>query len=257
MDMISRLKGLIFDIDGTLVFRNKLYPDAAEAIKKLREKGFILRFLTNSTMHSRRSRASSLTKLGLRIFPEEVVTASYATACYLHQQHHCSCWIILEGEGLEEFSGFSQTTTNPEYIVIGDSRSRFDYDHMNQVLRVLLGGAELIGMNPDLVDASSGLPELNVGSWVRMLEVASGLKATYIGKPFPYVFKLTLTSMGLEKEQVLMVGDRVDSDIKGANKFGIRSVLIRTGEFNPGDLKEAQPDFIIDSLTDLVRMVMS
>jgi len=128
---------------------------------------------------------------------------------------------------------------------------------MNQVLKLLLGGAELIGMNPDLVDASSGSPELNVGSWVRMLEVASGLEATYIGKPFPYVFKLTLESMGLDTEQVLMVGDCVDSDIKGANEFGIRSVLIRMGEFNPGELKETQPDFIIDSLTDLVGMVMS
>jgi HAD superfamily hydrolase (TIGR01458 family) len=254
--MISRLKGLIFDIDGTLAFQNRLYPGVAEAIGKFREKGFTLRFLTNSTIHSRRSRAIGLTKLGLRIFPEEVVTASYATACYLRQQHHYSCWIILEGEGLEEFSGFAQNTTNPEYIVIGDNHSRFDYDHMNQVLRLLLGGAELIGMNPDLVDASSGSPELNVGSWVRMLEVASGLKATYIGKPFPYVFKLTLESMGLDKEQVLMVGDQLQADIKGAKGIGIRSVLVKTGESRLGDLKDIQPDFILDSVADLDKLVM-
>lgn len=256
IDMVSGLKGLIFDIDGTLAFQNRLYPGVPEAIEKFRKKGFILRFLTNSTIHSRRSRAISLAELGLRIFPEEVVTASYATACYLHQRHHYSCWIILESEGLEEFSGFSQNTVNPEYIVIGDNRSRFNFENMNHVLRLLLKGAKLIGMNPDLVDTSSGSPELNVGSWVRMLELASGVEATYIGKPFPYVFEITFESMGLDKEQILMVGDRVHTDIKGAQELGIRCVLIKTGEYKPEDLNDIQPDFIFDTLEDLIKLVM-
>ena len=254
--MVSGLKGLIFDIDGTLVFQNRLYPGVPEVIEKFREKGFILRFLTNSTIHSRRSRAIRLTKLGLRIFPEEVITASYATACYLHQQNHNSSWIMLEGEGLEEFSEFSQNTLNPEYVVIGDNRSRFNFDNMNHVLRLLLRGAKLIGMNPDLVDTGSGTPELNVGSWVRMLEMASGVEATYIGKPFPYVFEITLESIGLDKEQILMVGDQLQADIKGAKGIGIRSVLVKTSEPRLGDLKDVQPDFILDSVVDLDKLVM-
>ena len=252
---MGELRGIIFDIDGTLEFKDRLYPGVAEVIKKLRETGFVLRFLTNSTMHSRMSRAVRLVKSGLFVSPKEIITASYATACYLRLLNPRSCWVMLEGEGLEEFPELSQDPLNPEYIVIGDNRSKFDFDTMNHALRLLLRGAKIIGMNPDLVDNSSGEPELNVGSWVKILEVAAGVEAVYIGKPFPWIFELTLEGMGLNQEQVLMIGDRVQTDIRGAKEFGIRAALVKTGEYNPRDLDDAKPDFIMDSMEDLFEMI--
>lgn len=256
-NLFDKINGIIFDIDGTLEFQESLYPGVVEVIKKLRERGFVLRFLTNSTMHSRMSRAARLVKSGLFVSPKEIITASYATACYLRRLNPRSCWVMLEGEGLEEFPELSQDTLNPEYIVIGDNRSKFDFDHMNHALRLLLRGTKIIGMNPDLVDNNSGEPELNVGSWVKMLEVAAGVEAVYIGKPFPWIFELTSEGMGLNKEQVLMIGDRVQTDIRGAKDFGIRAALVKTGEYKPRDLDDIQPDIILDSLSDLVEIIMS
>jgi ribonucleotide monophosphatase NagD (HAD superfamily) len=107
-------------------------------------------------------------------------------------------------------------------------------------------------MIPELVDTTLGEPELNVGSWVHMLELASGVPAVYIGKPYSYAYEYTLASMDLDKSQVIAVGDRTGTDIQGANDFGILSVLLRTGEFAENDLSHtAHPDFVIDSIQEL------
>jgi len=249
------LKGVIFDIDGVLEFQGRVYPGAAETVNGLRDRGIVLRFLTNSTLKSRASCATRLREAGFRIDVDEVITASYATAVYLEEIKPRSCWILLEREGLDEFRRFSYDTENPEVIVVGDNRSRFDFDHLNKALRLLLGGAKLVGMTPELIDSSMGVPELNVGSWARMLEEASGVKATYVGKPSRYVFDLTLRSMGLAKDEVIVVGDRVCSDIKGANDFGIRSILLRTGEFDERDLdSDVRPDVVFDSITEVLTL---
>jgi ribonucleotide monophosphatase NagD (HAD superfamily) len=89
-----------------------------------------------------------------------------------------------------------------------------------------------------------------------MLERAAGIKATYIGKPSSYVFDLTLETMGLGKEEVIVVGDRVSTDVKGAKECGLRSVLIRTGEYSERDLVAGiEPDFVIDSISDVIWLV--
>ncbi len=249
------IKGIIFDIDGVLEFQGKVYPGAVETVDVLRERGIQLRFLTNSTLKSRESCAARLKKAGFQISPEEVITASYATAVYLKELNPRSCWVMLEREGLDEFRNLVQDTEDPEYIVVGDNRSKFDFEHLNQALRLLLKGKRLIGMQSELLDTSMGEMELNVGSWVGMLERASGVQATYIGKPNPFVFELTLRSMDLDKSQVVMVGDRVQTDVKGAKNNGICSVLLRSGEFRESDLDGSlQPDFIFDSIRDIFSL---
>jgi len=252
------INGVIFDIDGVLEFQGRVYPGAVETVNALKDRGIVLRLLTNSTLKSRASCAARLREAGFHIDAGEVVTASYATAVYLGEIKPSSCWVMLEREGLDEFKGFTHDEENPEVIVVGDNRSRFDFDHLNRALRLLLGGAKLVGMTPELIDSSMGAPELNVGSWARMLEEASGVKATYIGKPSRYVFELTLRSMGLGKDEVVMVGDRVCSDIRGASDFGMQSILLRTGEFDERDLdSEVTPDAVFGSITEVLTLFES
>ena len=245
-------KGVIFDVDGVLTFQGKTYPGAVNTLNLLKEKGITLKCVTNSTLKSRKSCAEKLERAGFSITPEEVITASYATAVYLKEINPRSCWILLAGDGCTEFTEFYQETQNPEYIVVGDYRDKFTFENMNKALRLLLKGSKLIGMSPELIDASMGDFELNVGSWAKMLEVASGVQAVYIGKPSSYIFELALKSMNLRKNDVIMVGDKVSTDVKGAQSVGIKSLLIKTGEFSEKDLDEGiTPDFICDSITDI------
>jgi phospholysine phosphohistidine inorganic pyrophosphate phosphatase len=254
--MPTEIRGMIFDIDGVLEYQGRICPGAVETMDGLRKRGIVLRFLTNSTLKSRRSCAEGLRKRGFQVSDEEVITASHATAVYLRELKPRSCWVMLEREGLDEFQEFRQDLEDPEYIVVGDNRSVFDFDHLNLALRLLLNGAKLIGMQSELTDTSLGEPELNVGSWVGMLERASGVTAVYIGKPSPFVFDLTMKTMGLGKSEVVMVGDRVSTDVKGAKGYGIRSALLMAGEFDPRELGGSiEPDFLLESLADVLALL--
>lgn len=251
------VRGVIFDIDGVLEYQGEVYPYAVDTIQKLRNRGLSVRFLTNSTLKSRASCAGMLREKGFAVVDEEIFTASYITAAYLKLLHPRSCWIMLDGEGRSEFQDFTQDHENPEYIVIGDNRSCFDFDHLNHALRLLLSGSRLIGMQSELIDTSMGKAELNVGSWVGMLERASGVRAIYLGKPNSFTFELALQSTALGNKQVTMVGDRVSTDVVGANKAGIQTVLVRTGEFHLNDLQNAvHPDFIVDSIQDIPDLLL-
>ncbi len=253
---LAPVQGLIFDIDGVLEYQGRVYPGAVQTIKSLKQKGIAVRFLTNSTLKSKIFCAQKLRASGFAAEDHEVITASYATARYLRALKPRSIWVLLEREGLNEFKNFIHDEQNPEYVVIGDNRNRFDFDHMNRALRLISQGTKLIGMIDELVDSSLGDLELNVGSWVRMLEAASGLKAVYIGKPRPYAFEITLETMAMPKEAVVMVGDRILTDILGAQRAGIRSVLVKTGEFRQEELNGSiRPDYSIDSIASLLEVL--
>jgi HAD superfamily hydrolase (TIGR01458 family) len=251
----SQVKGVIFDVDGVLEWHGEVCPGAVESIDALRQRGMVLRFLTNSSLKSRHACAERLRQAGFRILDDEVITALDATVVYLRSLSPRSCWVMLEREGLEEFRDFAQDTHDPDYIVIGDNRSGFDFDHLNKALRLLLNGAKLIGIQGELVDTSLGEPELHVGSWVGMLERAAGVEAVYLGKPSSYMFDMALKTMGLEKSEVVMVGDKVSTDIVGAKAFGISSVLLRTGEFDEKELRDGiEPDVMLESVTEVLAL---
>jgi len=251
--MKSEIRGIIFDIDGVLTYQGKVYPGARETVEYLRNQGIILRFLTNSTLKSRKSCADKLNKAGFHINTSEVITASYATAMYLRKKNPVSCWVMLDGEGLQEFKEFRHNENNPEYIIVGDYRNNFNFNNMNKALRLMIKGSQLIVMIPELIDTSLGEIELNVGSWAGMLERATGTKAVYVGKPNPFVFDLTVDTTGLPKERVCIVGDSISTDIQGANNVGIKSVLLKTGAFEIEKhlVKTVKTDWIIDSIEEV------
>ena len=255
MATLPGYRGVIFDIDGVLTYQGKVYPGAVQLTDTLRDKGVILRFLTNSTLKSRASCALKLRNAGFNVMDDEVVTSAFATAQYLKGLNPRSCWVLVDGEGGDEFYQFNQDTEDPEYIILGDNRSRFDFEHLNQVLRLLLKGARLIAMQAELLDTSQGDVILNVGSWVGMLERAAKVQAVIVGKPGAFGFELTLQTMGLAKAEVLVVGDQLGTDILGAKRFGMQSALITAGEFDPADLNgKVAPDYVFSSVIEVLGL---
>ena len=250
--MDQKFNGVMFDIDGVLEFQGKAYPGAVELLQFLRKKGITIRILSNSTLKSRKVCTEKLNRHGFRVIEEEVITAAWATARYLRTLKPKSCWVMLKGKGIEEFKEFNMDDAAPEYIIVGDYREEFKFENMNKALKLLLQGTKLIVMIPEKVDHSLGGVELTVGAYGKMLEDAAGIKATYIGKPSTYMFDIALDSMVIDRNRVLMVGDRVSTDIIGARQAGIPSVLVKTGEFKPDDLTGGiQPDLIVDAVGDI------
>jgi len=250
--MDRKYNGVMFDIDGVLEFQGKAYPGAVELLEFLRNKGVTIRILSNSTLKSRKVCTERLNRHGFKVTEAEVITASWVTARYLKTLKPKSCWVMLKGKGIEEFKEFNMDDETPEYIVLGDYREEFKFENMNKALNLLLQGTKLIVMIPEKVDHSLGGVELTVGAYGKMLEDAAGIKATYIGKPSAYMFDIAIDSMGIDRTEVLMVGDRVSTDITGARQAGIPSVLVKTGEFKPDDLMgDILPDFIVDAVGDI------
>lgn len=255
--MKREIKGLIFDIDGVLTYRGEVYPGAIDVMERLRERGIVVRLLTNSTLKSRRSCVDKLNRMGFRFHPDEAVTASYATACYLREHRKGPFWVLLDGDGFNEFRDLPQDDQAPESIVMGDYRSHFDFDTLNKALRLMLKGSELIAMIPELIDSTCGDIELNVGAWANMLAGAAGQEIIYIGKPHDYGFNLTLETMGLPKETVCMVGDQYSTDILGADNAGIQSIVVKTGnyEYQKHLGEKIKATWIVDSIADVINLI--
>ncbi|MDD2389500.1 MAG: HAD-IIA family hydrolase [Desulfobacterales bacterium] len=250
--MDYQFDGIIFDINGVLEYQGKVYPGAPELLDYLRSQSIEIRILTNSTLKSRKSCCEKLNRTGFTVYEHEVITASFATARYLKTLDPRSCWVMLKREGLQEFKDFNQDTEHPEYIVLGDYREDFNFENMNRAVALLLGGTKLIVMITEKVDRSLGGVELTVGAYGRMLEDAAGIRATYIGKPNRYVFDMILDTMTVDRNRVVMVGDKVSSDIIGAHNAGLKSVLVKTGEFRQSDLvSDIQPDFVYDRVAQI------
>ncbi len=253
----DEIAGVIFDLDGVLEFQGKAYPGAIELLNFLRGIGVCIRILSNSTLKSRRSCTEKLNKKGFTVYQHEVITASFATARYLETLKPKSCWVMLKGEGLEEFHNFRHDPDNPEYVVLGDFREDFNFHNLNKALRFLFKGAKLIVMITETADNSMGELELIVGAYGKMLEDAAGIKATYIGKPNRYIFDITLDTMrNIERSKILMVGDRIKTDILGTKKAGLKAALVKTGEFQESDLESLAiaPDYIFDSVREVVKL---
>jgi inorganic pyrophosphatase len=254
--MGRKFKGVMFDIDGVLEFQGEAYPKAVELLETLRKKDVSIRILSNSTLKSRQVCTEKLNRHGFGVTEVEVITASWATARYLRTLKPKSCWVMLKGKGIDEFKEFKLDDQAPEYIVLGDYREEFRFENLNKALKLLLQGTKLIVMIPEKIDHSLGGVELTVGAYGQMLEDAAGIKATYIGKPSAYMFDIAIDSIGIDRSEVLMVGDRVSTDITGARQAGIPSVLVKTGEFKPDDLEgDIQPDFIVDAVGDITDLI--
>ena len=142
-------------------------------------------------------------------------------------------------------------------VILISELFKFNFPNLNRALQILNKGAKLIVMITESVDSSLGEMELTVGAYGKMLEDASGIKATYIGKPNSYIFDITLDTLGnIDRDKILMVGDKIGTDILGAKKAGLKAALVKTGEFRESDLEYpmAVPDYVLASVSDVEKL---
>jgi HAD superfamily hydrolase (TIGR01458 family) len=249
---LQGVRALILDVDGVLYHAGQAIPGAAEALREFRRRGYPVRLLTNITRRSRATLALHLQQMGLPVEPGEILTASYLTARYLQEHGRPRTWLLLTGDGREEFAGLELVEEGAECVALGDMTSHFTYDLLNRVLGALWNGAGFVAMQADPYDLGKGGPTVNVGGWLALLERASGRRATLIGKPSPICYRMALEDLGVPPEQAAGVGDRVESDVAGGQSVGMRTVLLRTGHFRPQDLEgPIRPDLVLDSLAGL------
>lgn len=228
-------RAILFDLDGTIYEAGIPLPGAPEAVAALRARGFQVGFVTNTTSRSRRLLTERLARCGVSAEPAQICTALRAGASHLAADGLRRISALVPEAALEDLADFEITEQNPQAVVVGDLDNRWTFDILNRAFGHLMRGAELVALSRDRYWQTAEGLKLDCGPFVAALEYASGKQAVVCGKPSAEFYRTALASLGpwaLERpHEVLMVGDDLWGDIRGAQEAGLRACLVRTGKF--------------------------
>ena len=251
--MLEDVRALLIDLDGVLYVEEELIAGAAQAVRRLRERGLPLRFVTNTTAHSRDRTLQKLARLGLGVDDHELVTPAALAVQHCRERGHRRVALIMNEEVKRDFNELKETTGRADAVIIGDLGSAFGYDVLNHVFRQVMDGAELIALQKNRYWMRADGLSLDVGPFVAALEFAAELDAYVVGKPARGFFEQVLASIGVDASAAAMVGEDVESDIGGALRAGLAAILVRTGKYREDHVRASavQPTLVIDSIADV------
>lgn len=249
----SRIKAVVFDIDGVLTENNRPVPGATRVVATFKEAGVPVRFLTNTTSLGRDHLTKDLVRSGFQATPEEVFCPSRAAGEYLRERGASARLLVREG-ALADFEGVVQKTELPDAVVVGDLAHEWSFDLMNEAFRLVHElGADLIGLGRTRYWKKKDELQLDAGPFITALEYATGKDALIFGKPDPAIFEAVIADIGMPASQIAMVGDDLISDVDAAMKVGLLGILVKTGKFREKDLQGAiAPDGVLDSVASLI-----
>jgi len=251
MLMTPRPQAYLFDLDGVFYNDTRPIPGGPAVIAQVRASGRPFRFVTNTTSKGRAALVSKLRSFGVEAYVHEIFQPAVAAAQFLIDRDASSvCFVADDSRG--EFSAVREDTHQPDYVVLGDLGDAWTYAQLNQALRYLLNGAQLIALGMSRYWYADDGPRLDVGPMASALAYASGRPPIVLGKPAATFFHLAAHDLGVEPAHCAMIGDDIVTDIGGAQSAGMRGILVRTGKFRPADLDgTVKPDLIIESIADL------
>jgi len=257
MSDLSALKGILFDLDGVLYTGSSAIEGAIQAIEKILASHIACRFVTNTSTLSLTSLQQKINRLGFSIPENEIISAPQATVLYLQGLKNPTCHLLMAEDVKQDFKAFKQSATSADYIVIGDIGNAWSYALLNQVFNELMQGAKLIAIHKNKFWQTEHGLQMDIGGFVDALEYASGVKAMIIGKPSPDFFQIALDNMGLKSSEVAMIGDDIDVDVGGSQQIGLKGILVKTGKYrqNYAEASAIKPNFLIDSITDLPKLL--
>ena len=250
------MAAILLDVDGVLLVSGEPIPGAAEAVRQLRRDGHRLRFVSNNTTHSRAQLAEHLRGLGIDLEDDELQTTAAAAARVLHGKRVLALTMHAIVSDLE---GVELVGEDAEAVLIGgcdetpETNLVFSFMNLARAFSELEMGAELYCLHRNRWWQTKHGPLLDAGAFVAGLEYAAQTEATVLGKPSTAYFAAACEALDADPELTWMVGDDLESDIDGAQKCGLRTVLVRTGKFRPDAIERStvHPEGIVSSLAHL------
>lgn len=250
-------RALLLDLDGVLYVEGEPLPGASAAVAELRDGGYGLRFVTNTTARSRRMTLRKLDRLGFEVAPDELVTPAVLARAHCRERGYERVALIMDEAVKEDFEGLEEVGEGPEAVIMGDLGSAFGFEILNRAFRLVFEGAELIALQKNRFWLTDEGLSLDAGPFVAAIEYATGRDATVVGKPAPAFFALVLGSLGVGAAEAAMVGDDVESDIGGALDAGLAAILVRTGKYREEFVRRSgvEPTAIVESIADVPALL--
>ncbi len=246
------------DMDGVLVHEDKAIDGAEDFIGALRGADSPFLVLTNNSIFTPRDLRSRLQGSGIDVPEESIWTSALATAQFLHEQRPGGSAYVVGESGLTTAmheNGYVLTDRDPEYVVLGETRT-YSFEAITRAIRLIEDGARFIATNPD---ASGPSPEGKLpatGSVAALISKATGRAPYFVGKPNPLMMRSALNRLGAHSETAVMIGDRMDTDVKSGLEAGVRSVLVLSGSTTKSEVQHFpyRPGLVVDSVADLVAL---
>jgi len=266
---LNVIEGIIFDLDGTVYLGENAIPGAVETIHTLRQDGYKVFFVSNKPLAPRDHYATKLSRMGIPTNPDEVITSGYVLGYYL-AKHHPDLKLYVVGEknlkdellehGLTILGEFSDQDDKQvvvprgiDAVVVAFDRT-LDYRKMNTAYQALVQGAKFFATNADKACPMPGGAIPDAGGTIAALEHITGRSLDLLaGKPSKLIIEVSLERIGLPPDRCLMVGDRLETDIRMGKEAGMYAALVLTGASTRAQAKLAdiKPDIILTSIAVL------
>ncbi|HWQ18933.1 MAG TPA: TIGR01458 family HAD-type hydrolase [Methanotrichaceae archaeon] len=251
------MQSFLIDLDGVLYVGKKPIEGARECLERLDDLGYQYRFVSNSTRRCRSSVAQRLADLGYDVPPEHIFTPPLAAIEKIKRSGKERCFLLTTGDVHKDFvqAGIVTSEKDADYVVVGDAGTDFTFDRLNQALRLILDGAEILALEMDRYWMEPEGLVMSTGPFVAALEYATGKKAELMGKPSAEFFKIALKEIGAKPQEAAMIGDDILTDVGGGQALGMKGILVKTGKYR-ADLAErsgVRPDLVLESIADLVK----
>ena len=252
------MKTLIFDLDGTMYRGNQVIESAKQFLEYCQEHKIPYLFLTNNSMRTPEENVLHMEKMGYANLSSTSFYNSAMASCEYVLEHYESRKAFYIGkDGMKQAllsSGFEIIDQDPDYVFVGLDKDA-SYKTYSDALKYLLNGAQLIGTNSDWILASPNGFEMGNGSIVAMFEYASKQNSPKIAKPYYPILKYCLEHYSLKKEDVLLVGDNLGTDIRLGYENQIETVFVETGVHTRQDLDDysIKPSYTVSNLMELLK----
>ncbi|MCY4063578.1 MAG: HAD-IIA family hydrolase [Chloroflexi bacterium] len=257
--MSLQIKAVISDMDGVLWRGSQALPGMTNFFDLLFERELDFVLATNNSSRTQDDYVDKLASMGVSgVQPRHIVTSGTATVRYLQTRYPAGTPLhVLGGSGLKRMlsdAGFKLVDASADAVVCGIDVD-LTYEKARTATLLIRAGARFIGTNPDpSFPAPEGLVP-GAGSIIALIEAASGQSPTIIGKPARGMFDAALRQLEACPEETLMIGDRIGTDIAGAQALGIQTALVMTGVETEISLQqsEVRPDLVFAGLPELIE----
>ena len=256
MKEIKNKVGFICDMDGVIYHGNKILDGVADFVNWMLDSGKRFVFLTNSPEKTPHELSMKLERMGLVVPPECFYTSALATAEFLNSQNEgCTAYVIGEGALSKALydKKIYMNDVNPDYVVVGETRT-YNFEKIEKAIELVNKGAKLIGTNPDITGPTERGVMPATGSLIAPIEIATGKKAYFVGKPNPVMLRHGLKLLNCHSNEIAFVGDRMDTDIIAGIESNIDTVLVLSGVTSREDIDKFpyRPKYILNGVGDIV-----
>jgi NagD protein len=247
--------GFLLDMDGVIYRGHEAIHGAAQFVHRLREAEIPFLFLTNNSASAPRDYVIKLQKMGIEVEESHFYTCAMATVDFLRlQKPRATAFVIGEGGLVSALhqAGYGITEHHPDYVIVGEGRV-LNFEMAEKATMMVRNGAHLIATNLDPSCPTATGIRPGCGALVALLEAATGVRAYSVGKPSPFMMRAARKRLGLRTGETVMIGDTMETDIRGGLELGFHTILVLTGSTERQGLARYpyQPSRVVESIAEV------